>query len=173
MWISTAKDYFKELSLQPEDRRLMCHYFSPADIPGAPEITYVMWHSNESYSLEEQKDFVKEYWRQVKMAEANTVSSVLGEKDILEERQKTHGDFTNVAAFSQTMKAFCREQMYWPCLSCEQRESIDNIIQKMARVFAGDPNFADHWADIAGYATLSERVCIRKGENQDGPTSSK
>jgi hypothetical protein len=169
MWISTAKDYFKELSLRPEDRRFMCHYFSPADIPGASEITYVMWHSNESYSLEEQKDFVKEYWRLVKMAEANTVSSVLGERDILEERQKTHGEFADVAEISQELKNVFRNKEGWVSLTRVQREALDNIAQKTARIFSGNPNFADHWVDIQGYAKLAENE-IRKGENQNGPT---
>ena len=172
MWISTAKDYFKELSLRLEDRRFTCHYFSPADIPGASEITYVMWHSNESYSLEEQKDFVKEYWRRVKMAEANTGSSVLGEKDILEERQETHGDFAWVAEMSQELKDCFRQKADWYNLTYVQREALDNIAQKTARIFSGNPNFADHWVDIQGYAKLAEKE-IRKGENQDGPTSPK
>lgn len=35
-----------------------------------------------------------------------------------------------------------------------QRESIDLIATKLARICCGDPNHRDHWDDIAGYATL-------------------
>ena len=28
------------------------------------------------------------------------------------------------------------------------------IAHKIGRILAGDPSFQDHWADIAGYATL-------------------
>lgn len=93
-------------------------------------------------------------------------------KDILEERQKTHGDFAWVAESSQELKDYFRQKASWYDLTYVQRESIDNIIQKMARVFAGNPNFADHWVDIQGYAKLAEKE-IRKGENRNGPTSPK
>lgn len=93
-------------------------------------------------------------------------------KDILEERQGTHGEFTWVAESSQELKDYFRQKASWYDLTYVQRESIDNIIQKMARVFSGNPNFADHWVDIQGYAKLAEKE-IRKGENQDGPTSPK
>lgn len=63
---------------------------------------------------------------------------------ILKERQATHGNFADIAVFSQTLKAICREQQYWPHLSYEQKESVDNIIQKLARIFAGNADFSDH-----------------------------
>jgi hypothetical protein len=93
-------------------------------------------------------------------------------KDILEERQETHGDFTWVAETSQELKEYFRNKADWYNLTNVQREALDNIAQKTARIFAGNPNFADHWVDIQGYAKLAEKE-IRKGENQDGPTSPK
>jgi hypothetical protein len=35
-----------------------------------------------------------------------------------------------------------------------QRESLDMIAHKIARILNGNPNVHDHWHDIAGYATL-------------------
>ena len=93
-------------------------------------------------------------------------------KDILEERQKTHGDFAWVAEISQELKDCFRQKADWYNLTNVQREALDNIAQKTARIFSGNPNFADHWVDIQGYAKLAEKE-IRKGENQDGPTSPK
>lgn len=93
-------------------------------------------------------------------------------KDILEERQETHGAFTWVAETSQELKEYFRNKADWYNLTNVQREALDNIAQKTARIFAGNPNFADHWVDIQGYAKLAEKE-IRKGENQDGPTNPK
>ena len=93
-------------------------------------------------------------------------------KDILEERQGTHGEFADVAEISQELKNVFRNKEGWVNLTRVQREALDNIAQKAARILAGDPNFADHWVDIQGYAKLAEKE-IRKGENQNGPTSLK
>ncbi len=93
-------------------------------------------------------------------------------QDILEERQETHGDFAEVAEISQELKDYFRQKASWYDLTYVQREALDNIAQKTARIFSGNPNFADHWVDIQGYAKLAEKE-IREGENQNGPTSSK
>lgn len=33
-------------------------------------------------------------------------------------------------------------------------EALDMIASKLSRVICGDPDTADHWADIGGYAML-------------------
>jgi hypothetical protein len=35
-----------------------------------------------------------------------------------------------------------------------QREALEMIAHKIARIINGDPNYADSWVDIAGYAKL-------------------
>jgi hypothetical protein len=40
---------------------------------------------------------------------------------------------------------------------------LHQICVKMARINCGDPDFPDHFADIAGYADLTAKVC-RGGE---------
>jgi hypothetical protein len=74
----------------------------------------------------------------------------------LEERQHTHGNFAENANASQVLKKAVGDVV--TCmLTRVQQEALDNICQKMARILTGNPNHADSWHDIAGYATLAER----------------
>ena len=77
-------------------------------------------------------------------------------KEILNERTKTHGDFSDVAyTYCELQNTFYgtygdgRNR-----LNHRQRLAIDMIFQKLAEIGSGDANFKDHWIDIAGYATL-------------------
>ncbi len=45
----------------------------------------------------------------------------------------------------------------WETMTYDQREGLDMIANKIARILNGDPNYADSWHDIAGYATLVEK----------------
>ncbi len=74
---------------------------------------------------------------------------------LLAEREKTHGKFDNHAYFSQSLKNIMQNPSgNWPALSQCQKESLDMIAHKIARILAGDPNHKDHWDDIVGYARL-------------------
>jgi hypothetical protein len=42
-------------------------------------------------------------------------------------------------------------------LGAVEREALDQIAVKLARICAGDPACADHWRDLAGYAWLAKR----------------
>ncbi len=74
----------------------------------------------------------------------------------LNERQSTHGDFEDVARAAQMLKTVIQNQPGWKNLNAMQRESMDMIACKMARILAGNPNFKDHYVDIQGYAKLIE-----------------
>jgi hypothetical protein len=39
-------------------------------------------------------------------------------------------------------------------LTPDQQEALDMIFHKIGRIVNGDPDYADSWIDIAGYATL-------------------
>lgn len=39
-------------------------------------------------------------------------------------------------------------------LADDQYEALDMIAHKIARIINGDPDYADSWDDIAGYAKL-------------------
>ena len=73
-------------------------------------------------------------------------------KDTLAERETMHGDYREVSTVAQSIKYAldCRQAK----LSPAQRESLDMIATKMARIVCGDPNIIDHWLDIEGYARL-------------------
>ena len=72
----------------------------------------------------------------------------------LDERGERYGKFRNHAELSQQLKQAMKEKATWWDLSPSQQESLEMIANKIARILNGDPNYADNWHDIAGYATL-------------------
>jgi len=79
-------------------------------------------------------------------------------EQLLTERGKTHGDYSVHAKATQEIKEviirFSRPEHNHMML-----ESLDMIAHKMGRILAGDPDFRDHWDDIAGYAKLVADRC--------------
>lgn len=73
---------------------------------------------------------------------------------LLTERSQTHGDYAQHAGITQQLKQAMHNTPGWSKLNDMQRETLDMIAHKAGRVLAGNPNFADHWDDIAGYARL-------------------
>lgn len=81
---------------------------------------------------------------------------------ILAERAKTHGDYTEHADCTQEIMDVLMKHRRWVDLAADQKETLHMIAHKMGRVVTGNPNVADHWDDIAGYAKLSgDRVRAR------------
>lgn len=76
---------------------------------------------------------------------------------ILNDRQKTHGDYFDVAIFSQDLKSFMRSHPKWGGLLSIQKESLEMIAMKISRILNGNQNEVDHWDDISGYALLISR----------------
>ena len=73
--------------------------------------------------------------------------------NVLKQRNSIHGDFEKTARLAQCLKATIRHHVAVD-LTKVQRESLDLICTKIARICTGNPNVADHWFDIAGYAKL-------------------
>jgi hypothetical protein len=71
----------------------------------------------------------------------------------LEERGKRYGSFHNQATISQCIKSVMR-QGNWEKLDDDQRECLEIVAHKIARILNGDPNYHDSWHDIVGYAKL-------------------
>lgn len=75
----------------------------------------------------------------------------------IKNRQSVYGDFANTAETAQQLKGILRENDGH--LSAVQKESLDMIMTKVARIIGGDANHKDSWHDIAGYAMLAEERC--------------
>jgi hypothetical protein len=76
-------------------------------------------------------------------------------------RGSRYGKFTDHARLSQNLKwiLFEHNDKSWLALAADQREAIEMICHKVACIVNGDPNYADSWRDIAGYAMLvAERL---------------
>ena len=72
----------------------------------------------------------------------------------LDERGTRYGKFSGHAAASQHLKLVMHRLAGWEKLTPSQAEALDMIAHKIARILNGDPNYADSWHDIAGYASL-------------------
>lgn len=74
----------------------------------------------------------------------------------LAERGERYGVFMDHARIAQSFKGYIRNshQKKWDEMSYDQREALEMICHKIARIINGDPHYADSWVDIAGYAKL-------------------
>lgn len=81
-------------------------------------------------------------------------------QETLSERNLTHGSFIDNSRYSQFFKKIyneaCEERAkrMQPALRLEQREALEMIFHKIARILAGNNNEPDHWKDISGYSML-------------------
>jgi len=73
-------------------------------------------------------------------------------KTIIEERGQRYGQFSGQAQVAQAIKKAM--QLDNPKLADDQREALEMIANKIGRIINGDPDYADSWVDIAGYAQL-------------------
>lgn len=75
-------------------------------------------------------------------------------RNILADRQQTHGHFPNVSYVSQRMKELFRSQENWHNLTDAQREMMDMVASKFGRILSGNTSVVDHYKDVSGYAEL-------------------
>jgi len=76
----------------------------------------------------------------------------------LQERGKRYGDFCGHAQITQEIKRVMHRCPSWDNISHDKREALEMIAHKMGRILNGDPNYADSWHDIIGYARLVEQT---------------
>jgi len=72
---------------------------------------------------------------------------------LLVERERTHGTFEWNAFVSQRIKGVFRNVPEYDKFSDSHKEALDMIALKLSRLLQ-NPNFEDHWMDLAGYASL-------------------
>jgi len=74
----------------------------------------------------------------------------------LSERGQRYGLFTGHAHVTQDLKKVVRLHLVArdKKLTDDQQEALDMIFHKIGRIVNGDPDYADSWHDIAGYAKL-------------------
>lgn len=85
-------------------------------------------------------------------------------QETINDRPSKHGDFIDTARCAQALKNVItserakRHRRGQGALTPIQIEVLDLIATKIARIIAGDNNYADHWHDIGGYALLAENA---------------
>lgn len=73
----------------------------------------------------------------------------------LDQRAALYGNFLRQASIACDLKGIMRSHIDWTeQLAPDQREALEMICVKLARIVNGNPNYADSWVDIAGYAQL-------------------
>lgn len=76
---------------------------------------------------------------------------------ILDDRGRTNGDYYYMSNLAQSLKDVMRRSANWDRITTMQRESLELMATKISRILTGDPDFADHWDDISGYAQLGKK----------------
>ncbi len=75
-------------------------------------------------------------------------------EDVLKERGERYGAFKDHAKLCQELKSVMRNGKSWEDCSPSQKQALETIADKIARMLNGDSDYADNWIDIAGYAQL-------------------
>jgi len=88
---------------------------------------------------------------------ADAINSTLRDRD----RNYNGIPFMDRAAFSQTVKDAFRKGPLWAGLGADQKEALDMIAHKLARIVCGNPAVVDHWHDIGGYVRLVEEELLK------------
>lgn len=95
----------------------------------------------------------------IKIQEPEVASSV---EATLAQRGSRYGDFTDHARVCQSFKSCMIMAMPansgkgFENLSDVQKQALEVVADKIARILTGDPNYDDNWHDIQGYAKLVE-----------------
>lgn len=82
---------------------------------------------------------------------------------LLAERETTYGSFRDHACISQGLVS-AMSTGKWNDLSCGQKEALEMIAHKIARILNGNPDYLDNWVDIAGYAQLVVNILVEDAQ---------
>ncbi|MFC0938968.1 DUF6378 domain-containing protein [Pasteurella multocida] len=79
-------------------------------------------------------------------------------KNVLDERETTHGDFHAGAMDFKGLMNVINSGIN--NMDSSQYYALTMIATKIVRIVNGNPHEVDHWRDIVGYATLGGRLDI-------------
>ena len=68
----------------------------------------------------------------------------------LAQRKATHGDYADVSRIYCNLQRAVSEFLNDDSIPPEYRLSVNVMLQKISRIAAGNPAFADHWHDLEG-----------------------
>lgn len=85
--------------------------------------------------------------------------------ETLADRGSRYGDFMGHSEVTQDLKKCVMGHLASRAktLAPDQQEALDMIFHKIGRIINGDPDYADSWHDIAGYAQLVANRLNGKG----------
>jgi len=86
---------------------------------------------------------------------------------VLDHRGNTHGDFEHGAVISQRLKCALAAGASWDAMDVVQREALEAVVGKLARIVAGDPYFLDHYRDVIGYTQLAMNYTAKQSQATD------
>ena len=89
-------------------------------------------------------------------------------QNTLEERGKRYGSFKEHAIIAQNLKHEMWITSGWQRLAHDQKQALEVIADKIARILNGDPDYVDNWHDIQGYAKLVEDRLIENSKGVSG-----
>lgn len=75
-------------------------------------------------------------------------------KQVTDERGSRYGSFEDGSRLMRRLKEVMWNTDGYTRLGCDQKEALEMIQHKIARIINGDPSYQDSWVDIAGYASL-------------------
>lgn len=76
-------------------------------------------------------------------------------KDILIERGKRYGEFSEHARITQNIKSAMKDSPNWTKLPPYQKEALEMIAHKCGRLLNGDFMYEDNFIDLVGYGQLA------------------
>ncbi len=127
------------------------HEYDPCVVLVEHDKTQEFLHNGRGYGLEHRCWWFDEL--DLKPTEPTQAASDID--TILDTRAKTYGIFMNLAGIAQRIKTamFDSVEVRKP-LAPDQREALEMVASKIARIINGDPDCVDSWDDVAGYAKL-------------------
>ena len=72
--------------------------------------------------------------------------------ELLAQRKNVHGDFSDNCQMTSDFMDLLYGCPNWKNFTPLHKVGLYQILHKIGRIASGDPNYPDHWNDIAGYA---------------------